>query len=336
MKYYKCLNNGNATIPQPWEIGKIYPEDSHPDKFFINTKDSFKAHPSRWKEVEESEYLLQIAKEKYPVGTVFYSAEFKSKHVSNGNFEYYRETNFESVSTGGRHIYSKNRNENPKWAEIISKPEEITKEEFILPDKWCVKVSSQNRNILDEWRKQQSGYKEGKKLVFYLVNDRCYDNSYCSYTCNLPSEGKYKEITFEQFENYVLKNKTMGNKRIIGYRLIKPEYESAVTSLTGLSNFPTFQYYGEFEAYQRYDLVRDKLKDAGVLDLWFEPVFGEDKPDIKIKGYKAEISDNQVVFGCQIYSKEFVLQLAKCLEQNDFKMDNKDEILKLAKYYESR
>ena len=56
-------------------------------------------------------------------------------------------------------------------------------------------------------------------------------------------------------------------------------------------------------------------------------------PDITIKGYKAEFEDNCVKFGCQTYSKEFVLTLSECLEKNDFDMEIRSEIDAIAKYF---
>ena len=58
-------------------------------------------------------------------------------------------------------------------------------------------------------------------------------------------------------------------------------------------------------------------------------------PSITIRGYKAEFTKDSVKFGCQTYSKEFVLKLAECLDVNDFDMDIKSEILEIAKYFKS-
>jgi len=59
----------------------------------------------------------------------------------------------------------------------------------------------------------------------------------------------------------------------------------------------------------------------------------EDVPDITINGYKAIITPFDVTFGCQKYTKAFIMKLWQCLETNDFKMDYKDDIQKLAEYY---
>jgi len=59
----------------------------------------------------------------------------------------------------------------------------------------------------------------------------------------------------------------------------------------------------------------------------------EDVPDITINGYKAIITPFDVTFGCQKYTRAFIMKLWQCLETNDFKMDYKDDIQKLAEYY---
>jgi hypothetical protein len=56
-------------------------------------------------------------------------------------------------------------------------------------------------------------------------------------------------------------------------------------------------------------------------------------PNVTILGYKAEIYDDRVQFGCQSYSKQFVLTLWDCLKTHNLKMDYKDEIEKIAEYY---
>ena len=50
---------------------------------------------------------------------------------------------------------------------------------------------------------------------------------------------------------------------------------------------------------------------------------------------KAVFSGYGVRFGCQGYSKDFVIQLADCLKTNNFKMDHKDDIIKIAEYFKT-
>lgn len=76
-----------------------------------------------------------------------------------------------------------------------------------------------------------------------------------------------------------------------------------------------------------------RISDKGVRKATPEEIAKAKYPDITIKGYKAEFKDNYVKFGCQIYSKEFVLTLSECLEKNDFDMEIRSEIDAIAKYF---
>lgn len=55
--------------------------------------------------------------------------------------------------------------------------------------------------------------------------------------------------------------------------------------------------------------VIDNFKKAGVLDLWFDPIFEKEFPDITINGYKGEFLDKCVKFGCAEISKQVLIDL---------------------------
>ena len=70
------------------------------------------------------------------------------------------------------------------------------------------------------------------------------------------------------FDKYPKTN--LVQKEIIGYKLIKPEYKSAVNNILNLLSFNFERFEREFENYSCSIL---DLKKAGILDLWFEPVY---------------------------------------------------------------
>jgi hypothetical protein len=70
-----------------------------------------------------------------------------------------------------------------------------------------------------------------------------------------------------------LKEKTM-EKKIIGYKLTKPEYEKAANQITGTENLIL---YSQNYNFQIDTIAYDRVVKAGVLDLWFEPVYEEEK-----------------------------------------------------------
>ena len=86
---------------------------------------------------------------------------------------------------------------------------------------------------------------------------------------HIPSKGT--EITFEQFKTHVLQNqKTMETKKIIGYRLIKSEYKKASEKI-----MDTVYALNSDEV--TVPSCIDSLRNAGVLDIWFEPIYKEEK-----------------------------------------------------------
>lgn len=135
--------------------------------------------------------------------------------------------------------------------------------EFVLPEKWCVKINSKHEGlILAEWANFGWYIRHGDGVNFI--------NSIKSWSKTL--DCNYTEITFEQFKKYVLKTKDMEEKEIIGYKLKDNKYAKNVKALL---NAPEFDFQ-EFEDNRfKYTIALKELRDAGVLDLWFEPVFKE-------------------------------------------------------------
>jgi hypothetical protein len=212
----------------------------------------------------------------------------------------------------------------------------LKEEEFVLPERWCIRITNDNKEIVQNWRKTKNCHQSICKnyIVFF---DCTYGTSEKTWD--------YTEITFEQFKKYILKEETIENnikvgttfyfknntdfiytissfdgnnveilwyeyskeysktytldsllnnikdrtciittkektmeKKIIGYKLIKPEYKEAALKivpnsgylLTGMKRFSRKPY---IEVNQGTTI--SDLKRAGVLDLWFEPVYEE-------------------------------------------------------------
>jgi hypothetical protein len=246
---------------------------------------------------------------------------------------------------------------------------------FELPEKWCIKVTDENRHILNNWR-------------INIVNYRSYGISDCyPYIANDGGGNKTlwgKEITFDQFKKYVLKENNMkytikeiienkiaiwcttteqanklwkafgreddwglrGNpngfevylsekcpewqdgynknyfikyegatkcidfneiifndmsKEIIGYKLVKPEYEAAASMII---------YGNDGSSEQLKTIVKgfnvETLKRANVLDLWFEPVYGVKEQKITLSNGKVVTIKNDRIIGadCEFSLKQ--------------------------------
>jgi len=106
----------------------------------------------------------------------------------------------------------------------------------------------------------------------------------------------------------------MENKKIIGYKLIKPEYEAAVIkilnndwwSMHANNNLKSIGYnFASFEKGNKY-AIGAILETAGVLDIWFTPVFELGKP----KKVVVELSNGKSV----TVKKEYVLAESKRID----------------------
>ena len=95
---------------------------------------------------------------------------------------------------------------NGKWAEVVE-------DKFVLPEKWCILSNSENYKILTKWLKDNS--------IHYKGFNSNWEISYKEYYLHFPQASSdahsssmicdgYKEITFEQFKEYVLKKNKKG------------------------------------------------------------------------------------------------------------------------------
>lgn len=169
-------------------------------------------------------------------------------------------------------------------------------DEFALPEKWYIQYNNENRNLLEKWRlsKCSDDYKRSVTSYFYLVSKHHNDNSYyfASYGDILShyAYSDYKQITFEQFKKYVLKDM---DKKIIGYKLIKeyPGYKGKLGTIEKC-------YSGGFQ---------DQFPE------FWEPVYEQDKLT-KVGKHKVEYHTIGVKIGCTTYPIEDLQNANKVLE----------------------
>jgi hypothetical protein len=133
---------------------------------------------------------------------------------------------------------------------------------------------------------------ERREVYKFLVDNRGYNSSYLKndypiIVCNknegsnlywslywsLESAKKcypsYPVLTFKEFKQKYL---NMEEKKIIGYKLTKPEYKEAVIKICNYSVFD----FKRFEIEVSEGTV-EHLQKARVLDLWFEPVYEQEE-----------------------------------------------------------
>lgn len=178
-----------------------------------------------------------------------------------------------------------------------------------LPKKWCVERTPENCSEIN---------RHFSLLYGKQYKGRGRSDMYCSdymhfpkvvtrrYRCGRVAMNRpyYEVISFETFKNLVLKMKkdTIEIKKLIGYKLKFPEYRKAALAICNTN--------GNWEnSLQNYDISIDqngyigRLKNAEVLDKWFEEVY-ETAPVLPtIKGsdenpYNGYVNDGHVIYGC--------------------------------------
>jgi hypothetical protein len=163
--------------------------------------------------------------------------------------------------------------------------------DFVLPEQWCVRDCEEVALYAHE--KWGCGN--------YISPDRYYHGGGYEFYDYYIHEG-YTEITLEQFKKYVLKQDDMKEKKIIGY---KPK---DINCFEYAKNFAkNYTAYGYDEGYSNVRIIAPScghyqfFKEAGVLDLWFEPVYEEEKKLPKICGYDGVFkkNDGTVKYGCK-------------------------------------
>ena len=149
------------------------------------------------------------------------------------------------------------------------------KETFTLPELWYIVVTEENQKEVSNWRYFDMCSLGALDLPIHWIAGM-FDRIGKAHNMEPSPKGKWGiEITYDQFKTHVLKETNM--KEIIGWKLTKPEYRNAVRKITGMDSFN----FTELEIDKEY-AVRNtpnetfcykELKKAGVLDLWFEPVY---------------------------------------------------------------
>ena len=160
-------------------------------------------------------------------------------------------------------------------------PELTFQEFFNRYVKWCIRGSKE----LAKWERDKmkstcdaflncTDYYYAPKsdsLVFWNASSKLLEN--------------YIELTFEQFEKYVLKSKESKDmeKKIIGYKLKEDfkQYEEAAIIIATMSKESFYSLIPKVGYnFGNGSKLYFRFKKAGVLDLWFEPVYAENSKEL--------------------------------------------------------
>lgn len=134
------------------------------------------------------------------IGTVDYLVKY------NGNNNKYEVTSHKWKCLANSNSTWVNTNDLGSFTYLVRKAtkEELIKhmsmkeEEFVLPEKWYITVTNENKKVINDWKVKQ------------YYNDNLFEHSYLYVKNNGAGEYDFStEITFEQFKKYVLKEEDM-------------------------------------------------------------------------------------------------------------------------------
>ncbi len=132
------------------------------------------------------------------------------------------------------------------------------------------------------WVVKINNEKQHKALKQYFPNIWDYNKESNAYIVDKTNSGigdfyYYSNISYNKILFNQIKELNMKEKEIIGYKLIKPEYEEAFKKIVNTScSFKNNLEYGI--CFQFNSPYATYAKKAGVLDIWFEPVYKPEKP----------------------------------------------------------
>jgi len=206
----------------------------------------------------------------------------------------------------------------PHGSEVIELPDD----NFTLPQYWHVIVTVVNHDMLLKWF-------NGLHLPIGNICGMCKsinsDNT-ITYTKEHNPRTSIKspnydfgiEITTEQFKKYVMNE----NKKISGYKL-KDKYKNNKSVCGAACDIEGYNCFGMTTITSRtaiictseypYNDSIQKLKEAGVFELWFEPVYEQVKTLPVINGYNGKIINNSVVeYGCVTFNVDALKTILTC------------------------
>lgn len=178
-----------------------------------------------------------------------------------------------------------------EWNEAINS--------YKLPENWKVLTTEANWKVVFKW----AGFRWENGIDYYVTSDK-------SWKTKDQKENKYTIISFEIFKKYVLKETEM--KTIIGYKLIKPEYKEAANKI--VTNYSLCND-DDITSVDGFPTVISLLKDAGVLDIWFEPVYEDEKIMLDNSKYEIVVTNGETSIDGYVFSNNFWI-CAKVIAQH--------------------
>lgn len=279
-----------------------------------NTEISYKdiiGEDEWWKSLKIGDYVVAI---KNSQGGYFINHIYEIKHCSSSGLI---DTMLDSVgSTTNGWGYMNFRpatSEEIAMYEHAGKPVDITtyvipkSEEFTLPEEWCVKITENNHKDIWKWT----------KWVFDYANHHKYCTSRKTHSDAFPDTKPYKEITFEQFKEHVMKEEKKDKI---------PEYVECIEEYYGLKRGTIYKIEKEFiigaSGRPHYSTVFVKSSTKEAYDAQFKSSPTQEKPvSLTVKD---SVEEDDVFYG-QIISNYIYKKVEDkyyWLTDTDFGYDN--------------
>lgn len=191
-----------------------------------------------------------------------------------------------------------------------------------IPEKWFVRVPDVPGDIesLKQWKvnkRPDLDVMDEVKVVDY--------EGLGWYDLEAAEIEEMEEIEFESFKKYILKMEKEEIKKIIGYKWkdegTKNLYQKASLEISAGSNYLKYGNYFENGINKEYfpqggGTKRD-MEKAGVLDIWFIPVYEEEKLKLpNLDGYEGSYIDGVIKYGCQTMKEDDLFKLGEVLKEN--------------------
>lgn len=168
----------------------------------------------------------------------------------------------------------------------MKKKIDLKNDEFIVD---CTNNTVEERKEVYKFLVEHRGYSDVYLRDDYPVivcNKKEGDSNFNNIKDTLYHYPYYPVYKFEEF-----KIKYLSNPEIIGYKLIKPEYKEAISKIVGECISTPFDEYINVET---FPIAIMKLEKAGVLDLWFKPVYEIKEKFITVGNFSVKITQNGI------------------------------------------
>lgn len=262
---------------------ELLPIDFNPDKlvglpeeYIVECK-----HPQQCTEVRQFYY-----KDGYVFQFLYSFVVCMGKEMNNNYYEYYIPENFKHLPV---FTYE-------QWTKMKD-----MKEEFKLPEKWCVKATEDTIEMIGEyWSKNchvscytsswvKRDYSNGYWYSHNLSSGNPFGVNAGSNHCSKDKRADYTEISIEQFKKYVMKD-----KKIIGYKLKDINLLKAAAKLTNCpenvltNNFKTVGYH-----FNDVYVGLEELKQVKLFDEWLIPVYEEESINLNFGDTRVTVKKGQ-------------------------------------------